>query len=79
MALAEYMYGDPADVVYLQQLHEIKNAQGCRACEHRGQVVLGRVIGCMIKSKPGRRGFCNQWRHNDGEVVHATADQHAGG
>lgn len=66
MALAEFMYGDPADVVYIQQLAEIKHAQGCRACEYRGEVVLGRVVGCRVKSEPGRLGFCKQWQHDEG-------------
>lgn len=78
MALAEFMYGDPADVLYIQQLAEIKHAQGCRACEFKGQVVLGRVVGCRLKSTPGKRGFCTQWRHDEG-VRDVAANQHTAG
>lgn len=76
MALAEFMYGDPADVVYIQQLAEIKHTQGCMACVLKGQVVLGRSLCSIPGNEPGRRGFCKKWRHDEGvgDVANHTND-----
>ena len=56
MALADFEYYNPADVLYIRQLREIKYTQGCGACNKRDrQVQLGNVYLCGInRHEPNR-------------------------
>lgn len=80
MALANFEYGDPAHVAYLQQRQQIKRTRGCVACmrrDHSIGVVLGRAV-CGAGHQPHAGGWCNNWQHDE-DIGYATADQHTTG
>jgi len=73
MALADFEYRDPADVVYLRQLWTIKRQHGCAACELRDKSIqVGSKAICSLPSNyPGKQGWCFKWQHDE-EVGHAS-------
>jgi len=62
MTLPSHYYSrDPADIVEMQQLGELRSRLGCAACVHRGVRVLCGVPG----RQPGKNGSCKAWEAVD--------------
>ena len=55
--LASYMYGDPAKIVEIDQINQLRVNLGCASCKFSTAVIFGKGI-CGVGNVPGKRGYC---------------------
>ena len=59
--LAYYMYRDPAKIVEIDQINQLREKTGCAGCQFSTDVIFGKGI-CGVGNVPGKRGYCKKWR-----------------